>query len=105
MYQIKTRRRNSVDHELNPHRVKIQIWYQIQNYVHCAVQIINFDKIWFEYTHWRKKLEYVRTVHQLFIYFKEAYDSVRREVLYNILVEFSITTKLRGLFKYKPDFL
>ena len=27
-------------------------------------------------------------VHQLFIDFKKAYDSVRREVLYNILVEF-----------------
>jgi len=29
-------------------------------------------------------------VHQLFIDFKEAYDSVRREVLYNILNEFGI---------------
>jgi hypothetical protein len=27
-------------------------------------------------------------VHQLFIDFKKAYDSVRREVLYNILIEF-----------------
>jgi hypothetical protein len=26
-------------------------------------------------------------VHQLFIDFKKAYDSVRREVLYNILIE------------------
>jgi len=29
-------------------------------------------------------------VHQLFIYFKNAYDSVRREVLHNILVESGI---------------
>jgi len=27
-------------------------------------------------------------VHQLFIYFKKAYDSVRREAWYNILIEF-----------------
>jgi hypothetical protein len=30
--------------------------------------------------------EYNETVHQLFIDFKKAYDSVRREVLYNILI-------------------
>jgi hypothetical protein len=35
-----------------------------------------------------EKIEYNETVHQLFIGFKKAYDSVRREVLYNILVEF-----------------
>jgi hypothetical protein len=34
-----------------------------------------------------KKWEYNETVHQLFIDFKKAYDSVRREVLYNILIE------------------
>jgi hypothetical protein len=33
-------------------------------------------------------------VHQLFIDFKKAYDSVRREVLYNILIEFGIPMKL-----------
>jgi hypothetical protein len=32
-----------------------------------------------------KKWEYNETVHQLFVDFKKAYDSVRREVLYNIL--------------------
>jgi len=30
----------------------------------------------------------------LFIDFKKAYDSVRREVLYNILIEFGIPNKL-----------
>ena len=38
-------------------------------------------------------------MHQLFIDFKKAYDSVRREVLYNILIEFGIPTKLIRLIK------
>ena len=33
-----------------------------------------------------KKWEYNEAVHQLFIDFKKAYDSVRRAVLYNILI-------------------
>ena len=37
-----------------------------------------------------KKWEYSEAVRHLFIDFKEAYDSVRREVLYNILNEFEI---------------
>jgi hypothetical protein len=34
-----------------------------------------------------KNCEYNETVPQLFIYFKKAYDSVRREVLYSIHIE------------------
>jgi hypothetical protein len=41
-----------------------------------------------------KKWEYNETVHQLFIDFKKAYDSVRRELLYNILIEFGVPMKL-----------
>ena len=44
-------------------------------------------------------MEYNEAVHQLFIDFKNAYDSVRREVLYNILIEFGIPMKLVGLVK------
>jgi hypothetical protein len=47
----------------------------------------------------KKKWEYNEAVHQLFIDFKNAYDSVRREVLCNILIEFGIPTKLVGLLK------
>jgi hypothetical protein len=33
-------------------------------------------------------------VHQLFMDFKKAYDSIKGKVLYNILLEFGITKKL-----------
>ena len=46
-----------------------------------------------------KKWEYSEPVHQLFIDFKKAYDSVRREVLYKILIEFGIPRKLVRLIK------
>jgi hypothetical protein len=46
-----------------------------------------------------KKWEYNGTVHQLFIDFKKAYDSVKREVLYNILLEFGTPKKLVRLTK------
>jgi hypothetical protein len=41
-----------------------------------------------------KKWEYHETTLQPFIAFKKASDSVRREVLYNNLIEFVIVTKL-----------
>jgi sorting nexin-29 len=46
-----------------------------------------------------KKWEYNSTVLQHFIDFKKAYDSVRREVLCNILFEFGMHRKLIGLIK------
>ena len=46
-----------------------------------------------------KKWEYNEEVHQLFIDFKKAYDSVRREFLYKILIEFGIPRKLVRLIK------
>jgi hypothetical protein len=46
-----------------------------------------------------KKWEYNKAVHQLFIDFKTAYDPVRREVLYNILIEIVITMELVRLIK------
>jgi hypothetical protein len=44
-------------------------------------------------------LEYNGKVCLLFIDFKNAYDSVRKEALYNILIEFGIPRKLVGLIK------
>jgi len=46
-----------------------------------------------------KKWEYNEAVHQLFIDFKKACDSVRREVLYNFLIESGIPKKLVRLIK------
>ena len=57
------------------------------DHIFCILQIL--EKNW----------EYNEAVHQLFIDFKKAYDSVRREVLYNILVGFGIPMKLVRLIK------
>jgi len=46
-----------------------------------------------------KKCEYNEAVHQLFIDFTKAYYSVRKEVLYNILIEFDIPMTLVRLIK------
>ena len=46
-----------------------------------------------------KKREHNEAVHQLFIDFKKAYDSVRREALYSILIESGIPKKLVRLIK------
>jgi hypothetical protein len=42
---------------------------------------------------------YKETAHQLFVLFKKAYDRVRKEVLYNILIEFGVPLKLVRLIK------
>ena len=54
-------------------------------YIFCIHQILE------------KKWEYNEAELQLYIDFKKAYDSVRREVLYNILIEFGIPMKLERL--------
>jgi hypothetical protein len=44
-------------------------------------------------------MEYSGGVYQLFIYLKKVQDSVRREVLYNIIIEFGIPIELVRLIK------
>jgi hypothetical protein len=43
--------------------------------------------------------KYNGTIHQLFIDFKKAYHSFRKEVLYKILIQFPIPRKLVELIK------
>jgi hypothetical protein len=56
------------------------------DHIYCIRQILE------------KKWEYNKAVHQLFD-FRKAYDSVRREAMYNILIEFGIPKKFVSLVK------
>jgi hypothetical protein len=47
---------------------------------------VTTDQIFWVHQILEKEWEYNETVHQLFVDFKQAYDSVRREVLYRILI-------------------
>jgi hypothetical protein len=57
------------------------------------------DQIFYIWHILEKKWEYNGTVHQLSIDFKKAYNSVRREVLYSIPIEFGLCKKLVGLIQ------
>jgi hypothetical protein len=46
-----------------------------------------------------KKWKYNETVHHRFLGFKETCDSLRRQVLYNFLIEFGVPMKLVRLGK------
>jgi hypothetical protein len=50
--------------------------------------------IYSAFSKYMKKWEYNEAVHQLFTDYKKSYDSVKREVLYNIFSEFGISMKL-----------
>jgi len=59
----------------------------------------NTDHIFCVHQILEKKWECKEVVFQLFIEYKKAYDSVRREVLLNILIEFGIHRKMVRLMK------
>ena len=58
-----------------------------------ADQILNIRRIL------ERKWEHNEAVHQLFTDFKKAYDSVRREGLYNFLTVLVISMKLESLME------
>jgi len=61
------------------------------------------DHIFFIRQILEKKWECNEEVYQLFIDFKKAYDSVRREVLCKVLIEFGIPRKLVKVNKDESD--
>jgi hypothetical protein len=65
----------------------------------CQCNRSTTDQIFYIRQILEKKWGYNGTVHQLLTNFKKAYDSVMREALYNILIEFLIPRKLMGLIK------
>ena len=51
-----------------------------------------------------KKWKNNEAVHQLFIECEKAHDSVRREVLYNIVIEFGIHIKLLSVIEINVSY-
>jgi hypothetical protein len=72
---------------IGDHQCRFRRKRQITNQIFCIRQILE------------KKWKYNETVHQLFTGFKKAYDSERRELLYNILRELGISMKLVTFIK------
>jgi len=64
------------------HQCGFQSNMSTTDHIFCICQILE------------KKWKYYEAVHQLFIDFKKTYDSVRREVFYNVLIECGIPIKL-----------
>jgi hypothetical protein len=72
-----------IDEIIGDHQCEFRRSRRTTGEIFCICQIL------------KKKWKYYNeTVHQLFIDFKNAYDSVRKEVLYNILIEFGVPMKL-----------
>jgi hypothetical protein len=76
-----------VDESIGDHQCGLRHNRTTTDQISCIRQILE------------KKWEYNETVHQLFIDFKKAYDSVRREVLYDILREIGVPIKLVTLIR------
>jgi len=65
----------------------INVDFDATGHIFCIRSTL--EKIW----------EYKDAVYQIFTNFRTAYDSVKREVLYKILIEFGIPMKLVRLIK------
>jgi len=72
---------------IGDHQCGFRRYNSTTNHIFCILQIIE------------KKREYNEAVHQIFIDFKKSYVSVRREVLYNIIIEFGVPQKIVMLIK------
>jgi hypothetical protein len=67
-----------IDAVIGDHQCVFQFNRSTTDQIFCICQILE------------EELKFSETVHQLFINFKKGYDSLRREVLYNILIEFGV---------------
>jgi len=67
-----------VEEIIGDHHCGLQNNRSITDHIFCIFQIL------------KKKWEYNEAIHQLLIDFKKSYDSVRREVLYDIIIKFGI---------------
>jgi hypothetical protein len=67
--------------------------------VSFSVKLLYTDQFSAFIRNWVKNWECNETASQLLMHFKKAYDSVRREVLCSILIEFGVLTKLARLIK------
>ena len=72
---------------IGDHQCGFRLNRSTTDHIFCIRQIL--EKNW----------EYNEAGHQLFIDFKKAYDSVRREVLYNILIECGVPKEMVRLVK------
>jgi hypothetical protein len=76
-----------IDEIIGDHQCGFRCNRSTTDQIFCILQILE------------KKWKYNEAVHQLFIDFKKAYDSLMRKLLYNILIEFGLTMKLVRLIK------
>jgi sorting nexin-29 len=79
-----------------------EVIFDHQCVFHCNKSTM--DEIFYIWQILEKKWEYNGMVHQSFIDFKKAYDSIKREVLHNILLEFGIPKKLVRLIKMSLNY-
>jgi hypothetical protein len=71
-----------IDEIIGDHHSRIRRNRSTTDQIFCIRQILE------------KKWEYNESVHQLFVDFKKAYDSVRGKVLHSILIDFGVPMKL-----------
>jgi hypothetical protein len=76
-----------IDETIGYHYCGFRLNRSAEDHMLCICQILE------------EKFEYNQTVHQLFIDFKKAYDSVRVEVFYCVLIEWEVPMKLVRMFK------
>ena len=72
-------------------RPQIPVLYVLCTLLNLLIPLSGKKKSWIRH--------YKEAVHQLLIICNKAYDSVRREALYNILIQFGIPMKLVRLIK------